>query len=195
MVCPACGSAVPAGVRYCARCGAPMTATHAEATHNPYTVQPPIIGHYPPGVGPAIEHALRATRVQRNLQTLGILWFVFGAYRILGGLIGIIFIKAITLHSLSSNWPFGDNFGHNSPPWLLALVPVIAVVTIASTILAFLVGFALLNRKPWGRTLAIVAAILALFKPILGTALGVYTLWMLAPAASAMEYESIAERN
>ena len=193
MVCPACGSPVPAGVRYCARCGAPITA--AEAQHNPYTVQPPIIGHYPPGVGPAIEHALRATRVQRNLQTLGILWFVFGAYRILGGLIGIIFIKAITLHSLSSNWPFGDNFGHNSPPWLLALVPVIAVVTIASTILAFLVGFALLNRKPWGRTLAIVAAILALFKPILGTALGVYTLWMLAPAASAMEYESIAERN
>jgi hypothetical protein len=193
MVCPACGSPVPAGVRFCARCGAQISA--AEPAPNAYATQPPIIGHYPPGVGPAIENALRATRVQRNLQTLGILWFVFGAYRILGGLLGIIAIKAIFGHSFGGDWPFGDSFGHGGPSWLLALVPVIAVFTVISTILAFLVGYALLNRKPWGRTLAIVAAILALLKPILGTALGVYTLWMLAPATAAIEYESLADRT
>ena len=51
-----------------------------------------------------------------------------------------------------------------------------------------------MNRKPWGRTFAIVLAILQLIKIPFGTALGVYTLWVLAPAASGAEYDAIAER-
>jgi hypothetical protein len=41
--------------------------------------------------------------------------------------------------------------------------------------------------------LTIVLAVLALFKFPFGTALGIYTLWVLAPATSAMEYDSMAE--
>jgi hypothetical protein len=43
--------------------------------------------------------------------------------------------------------------------------------------------------------LAIVAGVLVLFKPVLGTALGIYTLWVLAPSVSAMEYDAIADHS
>ncbi len=53
----------------------------------------------------------------------------------------------------------------------------------------------LLNRRPWGRTVAIIVAILALVKFPFGTALGIYTLWVLAPGASGLEYDAIADRS
>ncbi len=75
------------------------------------------------------------------------------------------------------------------------MVPMVAVMTVIGAGLALLVGFSLLNRKPWGRTLAIVVGILALFKFPMGTALGIFTLWVLAPTESGMEYEAIADRS
>lgn len=175
MVCPTCASPVPAGVRFCARCGA----------HLPESVTPP-----PPAPYFAFAPGLR---VQRNLQTAGILWFVYGAYRVIGGLIGILVLRAFTFRNFGGpGWPFNRGFG---PGWPAVFLPIIAIVTLVSTALAFFVGYSLLQRKPWGRTLAIVVAILALFKPILGTALGIYTLWLLAPAASGLEYDTIADRT
>jgi hypothetical protein len=50
-------------------------------------------------------------------------------------------------------------------------------------------------RKPWGRILAIVIAILALIHIPFGTAMGIYTLWVLAPSASGAEYDAIADHS
>ncbi len=180
MVCPTCASPVPDGVRFCARCGAHLA-------HPP----PPA----PPPPAPYFNRGVPRLRVQRNLQTAGILWFVYGAYRVIGGLIGILVLRAFTFRSwpfLGGDSPFHPGFGGG---WPAVLLPVIAIVTLISTALAFFVGYSLLQRKPWGRTLAIVAAILILFKPLLGTALGIYTLWLLAPAASGLEYDAIADRT
>ena len=54
-------------------------------------------------------------------------------------------------------------------------------------------GIALNRRAPWARMLAIVAAFLTIIKPIAGTALAIYTLWVLMPSPSAQEYEQMAE--
>jgi len=75
------------------------------------------------------------------------------------------------------------------------LLPVIATLTVVSAALAFVTGFSLLSRRPWGRILAIVAAVLALLKFPLGTALGIYTLWVLVPAESGIEYDSITAQT
>jgi hypothetical protein len=75
------------------------------------------------------------------------------------------------------------------------LLPVIAVYTVVMAGLALFVGYSLLTRRPWGRTLAIVVGILSLLKPFFGTALGIYTLWVLAPGASGLEYDAIADRT
>jgi hypothetical protein len=79
-------------------------------------------------------------------------------------------------------------------PWM-GLLPVIATITVLAAAIALFAGWSLLNRKPWGRTLGIIVAILALFKIPVGTALGIYTLWVLAPGASGMEYDAIADRS
>ena len=131
-------------------------------------------------------------RVQRNLQMLGILWCVFGAYRIISGLIGMFFLRAVSIGGFGGGWPFG---GHAGPEWMGALLPFIAVYTAITAALALLAGYSLLSRRPWGRTFAIVVGILTLLKPLLGTALGIYTLWVLAPSASGDEYEAIADRT
>jgi hypothetical protein len=135
-------------------------------------------------------------RVQRNLQTLGILWCVLGVYRVVTGLIGVIFLRAFTTHNFGDSWMFGGRFHGPFPPmWFGGLWPVIAVATVFTAALALVAGYGLLNRRPWGRIVAIIAAILALLKFPIGTALGIYTLWVLAPGASGLEYDAIADRS
>ncbi len=148
-----------------------------------------------PGYAPNYASALLPRmRVTRNLQALGVLWCVFGAYRVIAGLIGMFFLQAWATHGFGSgNWPFGSHMGPQFPQgWMGFIVPMIATVTIVSAALAFATGYALLTRRSWGRTLAIVAGVLALFKFPLGTALGIYTLWVLAPGESGVEYDSIS---
>ena len=110
------------------------------------------------------------------------------------GLVGMFFLRAVTMRGFGSNWPWGMHHGGPfGPPWMAALLPVVAVVTVVAAGLALLVGYSLLTRRPWGRVLGIVVAILSLIKFPFGTALGIYTLWVLAPSMSGDEYEAIAE--
>jgi fucose permease len=73
------------------------------------------------------------------------------------------------------------------------LMPFIMAMTVAAALFGLFVGYSLMTRQSWGRILAIIAGVLVLFKPLLGTALGIYTLWVLAPSTSAMEYDSMAD--
>jgi zinc ribbon protein len=177
MVCQACGTPAGEGVHFCPKCGTQV------AMAQPMYVQPPMPMYLP--------------RVQRNLQTLGILWCVLGVYRVISGLIGIIFLRAFTTHNFGNDaWMFGGRFHGAFPPmWMAGLWPMIAFATIFAAGLALVAGYGLLNRRPWGRIVAIIAAVLALIKFPLGTALGIYTLWVLAPGASKLEYDAIADRS
>jgi uncharacterized membrane protein YdfJ with MMPL/SSD domain len=49
-----------------------------------------------------------------------------------------------------------------------------------------------MERRPWARTMAIVVGIIALLHPILGTVLGIYTLWVLLPGDAEAEYRKIS---
>ncbi len=179
MVCHACGAPVADGVHFCTKCGAQVVAAQ------------PMYAAYPP---PAVP--MYMNRVQRHLQTLGILWCVFAGYRILGGLVGMFALRMFTMRGFGADWPFNNHYhGGFGPAWMGALLPFIAVYTVAMAALAVLVGYSLLTRRPWGRTLAVIVGILTLFKPLLGTALGIYTLWVLAPGASGLEYDAIADRS
>jgi ABC-type glycerol-3-phosphate transport system permease component len=178
MVCQACGAPVAEQVHFCPKCGVQMVAAQ------------PTYAAYPP----APIHT-QVPRVQRNLQALGILWCVFGAYRVISGLIGMFFLRAVSIGGFGAGWPFDGHVGGTfGPAWMTSLLPVIAVYTVITAALALLVGYSLLTRRPWGRTLAIVVGILTLLKPLLGTALGIYTLWVLAPSVSGYEYDAIADR-
>ena len=180
MVCQACGSEMAgAEARFCPRCGAQVAAPAAPQGYATPPQQYPV---YPPMVA--------APRVQRHLQTLGTLWCIYAVYRFLTGFAGMFFLRAFAWRHFGGFGPFGMH----GPGWM-GLLPVIATITVAVTALALLVGYGLLTRKPWGRTLAIVIAILSLFRFPVGTALGIYTLWVLAPGFSGAEYDAIADRS
>ena len=172
MVCQSCGAEVNADA-FCPKCGAQMS------------VPPQVQSGYPP-----VPPAIYVSRVQRHVQMLGVLWCVYGVYRLLIACIGFFVLRTFAWHEFG--WPLH----HMGPaPWFLGLVPVVIAMTSLVSILSLLAGYALLTRRPWGRVLAIIAGVLALLKIPLGTALGIYTLWVLAPGVSGMEYEAIADRS
>jgi hypothetical protein len=180
MVCQACGSPVQGA--FCSRCGAAVVAPPAN----------PVAAMYAPP--PVYPYAVPEQRVQRHVQTLGILWCVYGGYRAITGILGALFLAGISTGGFMGGWERPGIFPFMSAPWMAGLAGFIAVITMIFAALSFLVGFSLLTRKPWGRTLAIVIAILQLIKIPFGTALGIYTLWVLAPSPSGAEYDAIAAR-
>ena len=135
------------------------------------------------------------SRVHRHVQTLGILWCVYGVYRAISGIIAGLFLMGMSSGPFMNHWGNPGMFPFAGQPWMAGLGSLVAVLLICSAVLSFAVGFSLMTRKPWGRTLAIVVAILSLIKIPIGTALGMYTLWVLAPGASGAEYDSIADRG
>ena len=173
MYCGGCGQLIPPGQQFCPNCGRPVVAAAGI-----------------PGIPQGAPAPYFYTRVHRHIQSLGILWIAYGAWTLLGWLIAM---------SIFSGF-FGNYFGHwNHGPWgefpfahIPWLVPFITAILIGRTILSVITGLALVNRAPWARILAIVAAILTVLKPITGTALAIYTLWVLLPGPSGQEYEQMA---
>jgi hypothetical protein len=125
-------------------------------------------------------------RVPRHLQTLGVLWGVFAAYRIGSVFLGLAFAN-VMMRSHFFRWNMPGQM-----PFFHAMMPFIFATTLVMAGAAALVCWSLLQRKPWARVLAIVFGVLALLKFPFGTALGIYTLWVLAPSASGVEYDAIA---
>jgi hypothetical protein len=131
-------------------------------------------------------------RVARNLRLLAILWIAFSALHLLRG--GGHLLGARVLRGFGPAW-----FGDASWGWTTGdLVPsILSFVGLLSLLLAgagFIVGFGLFERTPWARTLAVILAIIALFNPLLGTLLGIYTLWVLMPSDSEAEFNRMTRR-
>ena len=193
MICQGCGQPLEAGVRFCPKCG-------AQVVDHPMGAEPVVAGYGappPPPPSPPM-YAMRPgeSRVRRHIQVLGVLWLVYGAYRAIFGLMGMFFLRAMSLGGFGyGDWPMHRGFDHFGLARMGALLPFVALMTVMAAALAFVVGFSLLNRKPWGRVLGIVIGILTLIKFPIGTALGIYTLWVLAPGVSGAEYEAIADRG
>jgi hypothetical protein len=76
--------------------------------------------------------------------------------------------------------------GEPASIWTLGVVgTAVGLLMVALALPGLLAGYGLLTRKPWGRMLAMAVGILGLVNFPLGTAIGVYTLWVLTqPAAS-----------
>ena len=190
MNCQVCGELLSPDVRFCSRCGAAAVPGQGPSVSASVSGVRPGAAPYAYGVAPVA--LVRPPRVAQHVRTLGILWVCFGVWRVLGGLFGMFFLSALTTHRFA-RWGFPLPFdGRSFPPaWMGFMVPVIAVSVIVAAALAFGTGYGLLNRTSWGRILAIIAAVLALLKFPLGTALGIYTLWVLAPRESGAEYEHL----
>ncbi len=177
MTCSSCGMNLGPDVHFCTRCGAAVAATQT----------------WQPQPGPAyagVPVNLMYSRVARHLQVLGVLWIVYAFERTVSKLVGLSILHGFLSGRFQT--PRGFHFGPTGDLGLTAFWPAIVVSLAFGLALSLLTGYALLTKQPWGRIIAIVAGILALFHPFLGTALGIYTLWVVAPGASGAEYDAIA---
>lgn len=123
-------------------------------------------------------------RVEAHVRLIGILWLAFSAFNTIGGV--VLYILANTL------FRSGGGVG---PEFLHPLLSVIAILVLAKSALGFLAGWGLLQHESWARIVTLVLAFISLFNIPFGTAMGVYSLWVLLPMASEQEYERLTARR
>lgn len=129
---------------------------------------------------PVAFAARRRGRVQSHVRLLGIFWLALSAFDAVGGFLALVAFAILSHHGGMQELPF----------FVRPLIKAVALFSIVKAAGGFFAGWGLLNRQSWARSLAIALAIVSLFFHIpFGTALGVYTLWVLLPAHSEAEYE------
>jgi len=162
MFCDRCGTAVPLAQRYCGKCGREFPGSIAIAYPSP-------------------------SRVQSHVRLLGILWLAISALNAVVGLLLFVIGNVIMAHIHELGAP------SDVPAGLLrSLFTVFGLLVLTKAFLGFFAGWGLLRREPWARMLTIVLGVLALFEAPHGTALGIYSLWVLLPAESERDYEKEA---
>ena len=170
MFCDKCGTALSPGAQYCGSCGK-------------------AVGAAPVAVATAAAQSISDGRVHRHIQLLATLWLANGILRFVE--VGSILIAGRLLPFLMgwgmgghfTNWPFTLlPFGLYSIGGILGLFGVVHLV----------LAWGLFQREPWARMLGLVIGFLALLRPPFGTAMGIYTLWVLLPQPSGQEYERLS---
>ena len=121
----------------------------------------------------------RQGRIAGHIRLLGILWLAISALRLIPGL----FLIAIASSRI---------FPPDIPPFVQALLPAIGLCFLLVAGIGIAIGWGLLARQSWARMLTIVFGAISLIDIPFGTALGIYTLWVLLPAESEEEYRSMA---
>jgi predicted nucleic acid-binding Zn ribbon protein len=162
MFCDGCGSALQPGQAFCSRCGKQIMGKIATQSN--------------PG------------RVQKHLHLLAVLWFAISALNALFGLLLVIVGTTLFPHirqmqDVPPDVPVG---------FLSAMVTTFGILILAKAAAGFIAGRGLLHRDTWARVITLVLAFLSLFNVPFGTAIGVYTLWVLLPGQSREEYEGLA---
>jgi len=133
-------------------------------------------------------------RVQRHIHLLAWLWFANGLLRLLGVgwllVAGRLFFPFFREGNGPLAWPFGRGWEWESLLWggLYSVGIVLGLFGVAHLVLAW----GLFERQPWARMLGVIVGFLALLRVPLGTALGIYTLWVLLPESSAREYDELS---
>jgi hypothetical protein len=124
----------------------------------------------------------RRGRVREHIRLLGILWLALSAFNAVGAIILYVIANTLFRHMAEMGGP------EAAAAWLRPFLGVVALIIALKAAVGFVAGWGLLQREPWARMLTIVLAFLALFNIPFGTALGIYTLWVLLPAESDAEY-------
>jgi hypothetical protein len=129
---------------------------------------------------------LRRNRVQEHIRLLGILWRALSAINVVAGMVLVVIANTL----------FGPH-GHFQPgspsSWLRPFLTFIGALILAKAAVGFIAGWGLLQHEPWGRLLSLIVGFISLFNVPLGTALGIYTFWVLLPSQSDDEYRALKQ--
>ena len=175
MFCDHCGKEAGSDARFCSNCGRAFAAVGAAPNA--------------PAGATTYAYAAPQSRVNSHVRTLGILWLICGVLRAFN-VMALWMVGRVIIPSVFSNV---TGFAYSSPLEHLIRggIAIASGILVFQTVLALLAGWGLLERQSWGRIVGIVAGAFALLRIPFGTALGIYTLWVLLPANSEIEYRSM----
>ena len=111
------------------------------------------------------------SRLERHLRTLGILWMIGSALLLIPALV-LMMIGSLVHFSI----PGSEQAARIIAPFALFVIGGIFALVSSCGIF---VGWGLIKHQSWARIAGIVLGVMVLFHFPLGTALGVYTLWVL----------------
>ncbi len=171
MFCSGCGQPLAPGQAFCPQCGRPIS---------PMPMAPPV---------PAFE--IQLDSYAGKVKALAIVWFVYAGLSVLVGFAGLAFLKALFFGGFGP-WMHPWVQGEMPPRWIYPMIlPMVWAFLLLRVGLAIAAGWGLLQRAPWGRIVAIVAAIFSILKFPFGTALGIWTLILLLGYRNSNLYEHL----
>ncbi len=151
MYCSGCGQALLPGQAVCSQCGRPLAMV------------PPV---------PAMQFQLDS--YAGRVRALSVVWFIYAGLTLALSFVGMSFARAFMFNHFG---PWGRWNGPFRPEWFgPAFLHFVWLFVVLRAALLFGAAWGLMERAPWGRVLAIVAAFLSLFKFPIGTAIGIWTL-------------------
>jgi hypothetical protein len=114
--------------------------------------------------------------MESHIKAVGLLHVILGSLGILGGVIAMVVFGA-----LAGFVQFSDSSNNSAVavPVLGAIGTMIFVVVVLISIPGLIGGIGLMRMAPWSRIFMIVISALDLLHVPLGTALGIYGLWVL----------------
>jgi hypothetical protein len=116
--------------------------------------------------------------VSSQVRTLGILWLALSLLRLL---------PALAMMGVGHwGWHWAP-----IPHFLGPLFGLLGGLLAIRTVLGVVTGVGLMNYQPWARSLSLVLGCLGLFDLPLGTALGIYTLWVMLSDGADAEYRRL----
>jgi hypothetical protein len=132
---------------------------------------------------------LRRSRVREHVRLVGILWMAYSVLHVVAGAAAIFIAQTLFGHFIHLH----NGSPHEFTIWLQPLFKFVGVLILVKAAVGFIAGWGLLQREDWARTVALVVGFVALLNVPIGTALGIYTLWVLLPQQSDDEYRSLAQ--
>jgi zinc-ribbon domain len=127
-------------------------------------------------------------RVAEHYRILSILHIVYSSLIGIGGIVAIVVGKVI----FGWFFQFIPHNGPPPPPFVGAIVQIVGWFILARGVIGVIAGVGLLQRSPWARTWTLVVGFLSLLSVPIGTALGIYTIWVLLSAGAEDEYQRLS---
>ncbi|MGH9735128.1 MAG: zinc-ribbon domain-containing protein [Candidatus Acidiferrales bacterium] len=180
MYCDRCGTQLRDSAQFCSNCGKQLATAPVPMAR--------------PAVAPIVVAPAWDGRVTRHLKILASLWLVYAILRLMGAfwffVIGHAFLPGL-INGWMGDGPWGNGwpFAHGFPFGIFG--GGIEFWFAGFAVLEIITAWGLFERRPWARILALVLGFLTLLHFPFGTALGIYTLWVLLPGAAGQEYEQL----
>jgi len=115
--------------------------------------------------------------MESHKKVLGILFVIFGSFQLLLMLLLGMFLSTIFMFAMSQAEP-------KDVPILELVMNIVryipALVIIFLSLPALIAGIGLLAKQKWAMILALIMGCLNIFSFPIGTALGIYTIWVYA---------------